>query len=386
MKTRVLALSLTVGLLAGCLPLSAQAEPAAPPEPAPIYAGDVNQDGVVDTTDARILLQAAVGKIYCSSDMRFFGDMDGNGKIETTDARLVLQTAVGKLKTTTWKVERTRAQCLALDCPFNREIGIMGRNFYRGALIHSTEELNDLWKDDGGVPTEVLNTCTPDFFEEQAMLFVSLRYTRGDDIYASEYDVPLGEIELTIVLYSHQLLLEAPYQAVGAQEYSRMIAVPVDRDTVVHDINVRFYASPRVFPDRVPVSKIIMSREICDQTDRAVIQLDSVEQLEAFREEQASRHELDDFFLDYLAAHDDAFFEQSSLIVYIGSYGFGCFQFKGFQENADGSLTALLEDISPQDRQPRAPTPMLCARILEVNRSLLNGKTVTDVQFVDPEE
>ena len=384
MKIRVLALSLTVGLLAGCLPLSAQAEAAAPPESAPIYAGDVNQDGVVDTTDARILLQAAVGKIYCSSDMRFFGDMDGNGKIETTDARLVLQTAVGRLETTAWKVERIRAQCLALDCPINAELGISGE-FYRGALIHNAEELNDFWKDNGGVPVEILDTCTPAFFEKQAMLFVSLRHTSGYDIYASEYDVPPGEIELTIVSYPHQLLLEAPYRAVGAQKYSRLIAIPVDRNTVLHDMNIRFYASPRIAPDRVLASRISMSKELCRPTDRAVIQLDSVEQLEAFRKEQESRHKLDDFFLDYLAAHDDAFFEQSSLIVDIVDFSFIHFQFKGFQENADGSLTALLEEIPPQDRQPRSPTPSLCAWTVEVDRSLLNGKTVTDVQFVDPE-
>lgn len=62
----------------------------------PMKKGDVNGDGVVDTTDARIILQAAVGKLSLTDAQKVLADINGDGVIDTTDARLILQTAVGK--------------------------------------------------------------------------------------------------------------------------------------------------------------------------------------------------------------------------------------------------------------------------------------------------
>lgn len=59
--------------------------------------GDINGDRKVDTTDARLALQYAVGKITLTDTQLLFGDVDGSGKIDTTDARLILQYAVGKI-------------------------------------------------------------------------------------------------------------------------------------------------------------------------------------------------------------------------------------------------------------------------------------------------
>lgn len=60
-------------------------------------AGDINGDGVVNTTDARLALQAAVEKIELSESQRQIADVSGDGTVDTTDARLLLQYAVGKL-------------------------------------------------------------------------------------------------------------------------------------------------------------------------------------------------------------------------------------------------------------------------------------------------
>jgi len=61
-------------------------------------AGDVNGDGRVDSTDARLVLQYAVGKIDAAKLAVGAADVDGNNKVDSTDARLILQYAVGKIK------------------------------------------------------------------------------------------------------------------------------------------------------------------------------------------------------------------------------------------------------------------------------------------------
>jgi len=58
--------------------------------------GDVNGDGQVDSTDARLTLQYAVKKIPALPE-DLAADVDGNGKIDSTDARLILQYAVRKI-------------------------------------------------------------------------------------------------------------------------------------------------------------------------------------------------------------------------------------------------------------------------------------------------
>lgn len=59
--------------------------------------GDVNNDGKVNTTDARLALQFAVGKVVPTADQASAADVNGNGKVDTTDARLILQYAVNKI-------------------------------------------------------------------------------------------------------------------------------------------------------------------------------------------------------------------------------------------------------------------------------------------------
>jgi len=60
--------------------------------------GDVDGNGKVDSTDARITLQYAVGKIDETALNTTVADVDGNGRVDSTDARLILQYAVGKIQ------------------------------------------------------------------------------------------------------------------------------------------------------------------------------------------------------------------------------------------------------------------------------------------------
>ncbi len=57
--------------------------------------GDVNDDGKVDSTDARLVLQYAVKKIDSLKNQ--VADVNGDGKTDSTDARLILQYTVKKI-------------------------------------------------------------------------------------------------------------------------------------------------------------------------------------------------------------------------------------------------------------------------------------------------
>lgn len=67
-----------------------------PLEPTP---GDVDGDCTVTSTDARLVLQYAVGKVTEEDLNVALADVDSDGEITSTDARLILQKAVGKIDT-----------------------------------------------------------------------------------------------------------------------------------------------------------------------------------------------------------------------------------------------------------------------------------------------
>lgn len=67
-------------------------------EPLKLY-GDVDGNGHVDSTDARLTLQYAVEKISGETLDLACADVDGSDKVDSTDARLILQYAVQKIST-----------------------------------------------------------------------------------------------------------------------------------------------------------------------------------------------------------------------------------------------------------------------------------------------
>lgn len=58
-------------------------------------SGDLNGDGIINTTDARLALQSSVGKISLSTEQLASMDVNQDQKTDTTDARFILQYAVG---------------------------------------------------------------------------------------------------------------------------------------------------------------------------------------------------------------------------------------------------------------------------------------------------
>ena len=66
-----------------------------PSEPVSPSTGDVNGDGKITSTDARLALRAAVGLEDLSEAVRRIADANGDGKLNSSDARLILRVAVG---------------------------------------------------------------------------------------------------------------------------------------------------------------------------------------------------------------------------------------------------------------------------------------------------
>lgn len=63
-----------------------------------IGPGDLNEDGKIDTKDARQALLAYVGKLKLSTLQKKFADINKDGKVDTKDARQMLLYYVGKVK------------------------------------------------------------------------------------------------------------------------------------------------------------------------------------------------------------------------------------------------------------------------------------------------
>jgi hypothetical protein len=91
MKKRMLALLLTAALLAtlvgGVLPASALWVHVEIP------MGDVNDDGKINTTDARVVLQYAADLADLTDAQVQLADVNVKDEVNTTDARLILQYA-----------------------------------------------------------------------------------------------------------------------------------------------------------------------------------------------------------------------------------------------------------------------------------------------------
>ena len=63
--------------------------------PAIMNIGDVDGNGKIDATDARLALRAAVGLESLSDAQKKIADADNDGQITASDARMILRAAVG---------------------------------------------------------------------------------------------------------------------------------------------------------------------------------------------------------------------------------------------------------------------------------------------------
>lgn len=60
-----------------------------------VISGDINEDGKVDITDARLILRYAVGLETMNDNIKAIADINGDGQVTVADAREVLRQAIG---------------------------------------------------------------------------------------------------------------------------------------------------------------------------------------------------------------------------------------------------------------------------------------------------
>ena len=65
------------------------------PDEPDLLLGDVNFDGVVDVTDALLVLRYTMGLISFTDEQLAVGDMNGDGVVDSTDAVLIMRYTVG---------------------------------------------------------------------------------------------------------------------------------------------------------------------------------------------------------------------------------------------------------------------------------------------------
>ena len=63
-----------------------------------LYYGDINKNGKVEASDARLILRASASLAALNAEQKLIADCNTDGKISATDARKALRTAA-KLET-----------------------------------------------------------------------------------------------------------------------------------------------------------------------------------------------------------------------------------------------------------------------------------------------
>ena len=63
-----------------------------------VLLGDVNGDGAVDTTDAKLVMQLDLGLVDTSALILAAADVNGDGAVDTTDAKLIMQKDLGLIE------------------------------------------------------------------------------------------------------------------------------------------------------------------------------------------------------------------------------------------------------------------------------------------------
>lgn len=58
--------------------------------------GDINNDGYIDTADARMILQYFAGEIILTKEQMILADVNNDGMVRLTDLRIILLYYVGQ--------------------------------------------------------------------------------------------------------------------------------------------------------------------------------------------------------------------------------------------------------------------------------------------------
>lgn len=98
LKKKIAAVVLSVVITAAsCLGMTAYADEHDGENPAKFGSGDVNSDGVIDTSDALFALRISLGHDDVTDEQYLSADVNGDGIVTSSDALSILQTAVTQI-------------------------------------------------------------------------------------------------------------------------------------------------------------------------------------------------------------------------------------------------------------------------------------------------
>lgn len=354
--------------------------------------GDVNRDSTVDTTDARLLLQAAVGKRKEDAALTVLGDLNQDGRVDTTDARLALQTAVGFIQTSACKEENVSVQLLHAPSA-SPDWATIGQPAIQ--WIASSEELRAYRAAlPERLPDDFFSAYTQAFFDESALLLTAYRT-----------DYPIDDMTTHIWKNGAQSLLEATatIRSFGDGEYV-LLAAALPREQsgskVAASLPKRF--APR--PQEPLVSEFLLHVPGYIGYRQAAYYADTIassEELALYRQKfLQEKCVIDDELSAYLESHDAAFFSESCLVIIRYRHYQYTYRFAGF----DGNSALLTGTYTPSGRtsvQQRSSMLMPdgtfvypeggCMWVpadyrviaVDVNRADLNGQSIRSVKRIN---
>lgn len=167
--------------------------------------GDVNGDRVVNSTDARLLLQYFTQSIDEDDLVVARGDIDGNGEVDSTDARLALQYFVGS--------EKPASIIAPSGRPYNGEVATY--------IPGSTAQKVTYWTlQDLSNPTDIRMMDAEDTVERiNRAAHECYGYVRGYDVLGvipGQYTISAGGVflksGLQFSIYSYRFAVEGKYR------------------------------------------------------------------------------------------------------------------------------------------------------------------------------
>lgn len=198
--------------------------------------GDVDSSGDITTTDARLILQYAVGKVTEADVNARLADVDGDGTITSTDARLALQHTVGKdgVLLSPCSLPYTKSEAAPAGEPVPFTVGqITGPLIAPGDVLLADIDPRENGRDDRFVLVQTAEewaqltgwhplapACEEAFFEENALLLCQvLMYDYGCELQVEA--ITRNGTTLECHLITHRLPImaaEAEYWARGVVE------------------------------------------------------------------------------------------------------------------------------------------------------------------------
>lgn len=376
MKRLMCGLTVLTLLLSAALPCAAATT---------VLLGDVDENGAVNTTDARRILQYAAQHIGGGELTLATADVNEDGLVNTTDARFALQIAAG-MRELTYQTPLAVLSEKTLDAKSDGN-----------RLMRTRAELDSFLADNDAIAPEDVAEFDDAFFAAHSL--VQLSTAIGDD-WQKTVACGMGVQSLHVV--NDALWVEATFHSAWeCDNYNRAVTLLLTVDKVEKPCDVTLharYALPDAL-DAVHESRLAVSTTGNMWSEDTALVIESRVALQAARDTLGERLVravpaqvearyptglLPDWLdlplcNEFIDRHGDAFFEDNVLVLVSGGDG-NLETFVGLRDNADGSVTVRVRRAAHGGQAGSVGRPTVLA--VEISRSMLEGKTVSGVEII----